>query len=137
MTLLEVAKMLNTNEKCLKFIEKKRWPNEVSCPRCNSTKVVRVYSRNKFECNDCKYQYNAIAGTVLSKTYIPLSKWMIAIYLFCSSKGKLKSSEIAKSLNLPYKTAWSLLKKIKDNYKSLEFEKLAGLIPLNPKMKGR
>jgi Mn-dependent DtxR family transcriptional regulator len=64
----------------------------------------------------------------LSKTYIPLPKWMLAIYLFCSSGDKVKASELARTLELPNKTAWQMLKKIQKESKNFEFEKLAGIV---------
>jgi len=128
MTLLEIIKKLNTNEKCLNFIEKIRWLAGVICPRCGGQKIIRVPTRNKNECSICNYQFNAIAGTILSKTYIPLSKWMLDIYLFCSHNGKIKPAEITRVLDLPYKTGWYLLNKIKKNSKNLDFNQLAGLI---------
>lgn len=127
MTLLEVYKKLNTNRKCLDFIEKIRWQNGVICPRCHNQNLNRIQSRDKFECSNCKYQFNSIAGTVLSKTYIPLQKWILAIYLYCQQSGRLKPSELAKVLDLPYKTAWHLNQKIKKNSTNHEFNKLGGL----------
>lgn len=128
MTLLEVIKKLNTNEKCLNFIEKIRWPEGIICPRCSEEKITKILTRSKYECYKCKYQFNAIAGTILSKTYIPLSKWMLAIYLFCSYNGKIKPVEITRVLDLPYKTGWYLFNKIKENSKNFDFDQLAGLI---------
>jgi len=128
MTLLEIIRKLNTNEKCLNFIAKIRWPSRVTCPRCEGQKVIRIYTRNKYECNKCNYQYNSIAGTIFSKTYIPLHKWMLAIYLYCSSNGKIRAAELARILSLPYKTCWHLLEKIRSNSKNFEFDQLAGLI---------
>lgn len=128
MTLLEVIKKLNTNLKCLKLIENIRWSGGVICPRCNGQKIITIRSRNKFECSFCKYQFNAIAGTIFSKTYVPLSKWMLAIHLFCSHEGEIKPAELSRILNLPYKTVWHLLDKIKENSKNYSFIQLAGLV---------
>lgn len=128
MTLLEVAKNLNTNSKCLAFIEKIRWPEGVTCPRCEEQKIHRLAVRRKFECSSCRYQFNATAGTALSKTYISLPKWMLAIYLFCSSSGKLRAVELVRVLDLPNKTAWQMVKKIQRESKNFEFEELAGIV---------
>ena len=64
----------------------------------------------------------------MSKSYIPLSKWLIAIYLFCTSRGNIASAELSRLLNLPYKTAWALHERIKKNHKGYNFNDLAGLI---------
>jgi len=128
MTLLEIIKKLTTKEKCLKYIEKIRWPEGVICPRCGEHRVSIINTRDRFECYKCKYQFNAIAGTILSKTYIPLSKWILAIYLYCSHSGQIKPAELMRVLNLPYKTSWHLLNKLKKNSRNFDFKQLAGLI---------
>ena len=128
MTLLEIIRTLNTDSKCLDFIAKVRWPTQITCPRCGGEKISRLRIRNKLECSKCKYQYNATAGTAFSKTYIPLPKWMLALYLYCSSKGKVKSAELARTLDLPYKTAWNLRNRIRKNHSNFDFDRLAGLV---------
>ncbi len=128
MTLLEVVKKLNRKSKCLKFIAQIRWTDGIMCPRCAHKVIHRITTRHKFECSNCRYQFNAIAGTPLSKTYIPLPKWMLAIYLFCSSEGKVRAAELVRVLDLPYKTAWHMHKKIQKESKNFEFEKLAGIV---------
>jgi len=127
MTLLEVVKRLNTNKKSLIFMAKIRWPERVTCPRCNSEKIAHIHTRSKYECLRCKYQFNAIAGSIFSKTYVPLHKWIIAVYLFCTHSGKLKPAELSRTLDLPYKTAWHMVNKVKKNSKNYDFPNLAGL----------
>ncbi|MBW1896368.1 MAG: transposase [Deltaproteobacteria bacterium] len=128
MTLLEVTKKLNTHKRCLKFIEQTRWPHGITCPRCEGEKIINVGTRDKYECSECRYQFNATAGTVLSKTYIPLPKWMVAIYLFCAHSGQTRAAELVRVLDLPYKTAWHLLNRIRRDGKNHDFDKLAGLV---------
>jgi len=53
---------------------------------------------------------------------------MLAIYLFCTSAGDVKAAELVRMLDLPYKTAWHMLKKIQHESKSFDFDKLAGIV---------
>lgn len=128
MTLLDVVKRFYTNDKCLKYIENIRWSDSITCPRCNSDKISKIYTRNRYECSKCKYQYNATSGTILAKTYLPLSRWFLVIYLFCDSGGKISASEIARILRLPYKTAWFMHHKVKNASRNYDFEQLGGII---------
>jgi transposase-like protein len=127
MRLFRITKELATEEECEKYLEKVRWPDGVACPRCGVSTVSRIDSVKKFECSQCRYQFSAKAGTVFHKTYIPLTKWFIALYLICSTKGTTVS-QIGKDLGLPYKTAWHMSAKIKKTMKNRDFSKLCGLV---------
>lgn len=128
MTLLEVIKTLNGKDRCLDFIEKLRWPDGVICPRCEGVKVHRLRARKKFECSNCHYQFSPTAGKAMSKTYLPLPKWMLAIYLYCAAEGQITPGELVKILEVPYKTAWHMLKKIRTESTNFDFGILAGMI---------
>lgn len=128
MTLLEVVRRFDSQTKCLRRIEKLRWPNGVRCPRCNADTVSWIRTRHKFECSRCKYQYTATTGTVFHKTFIPLSKWFMAIYVMCSSKKGISANQIAGDLDLPYKTAWSMYHRIRQAMANTDFETLCGVV---------
>ncbi len=129
MGLLEITKSLATEEECEKYLEKVRWPNGVVCPRCGAERISKIKTVKKFECSRCKYQFSVTAGTIFHKTYIPLTKWFIALYLICSTK-KVTVNQISKDLDLPYKTTWYMCKKIKRAMKNKDFSKLCGIVEI-------
>ena len=47
MNLLDVYKELNTEAKCLAFLEHMRWPNGVKCLSCESPRISRITSKGK------------------------------------------------------------------------------------------
>jgi transposase-like protein len=127
MRLFQITKELATEEECEKYLGNVRWPNGVVCPRCGVSTVSRIDSVRKFECSRCRYQFSVKAGTIFHKTYIPLTKWFIALYMICSTK-RATVSQISKDLELPYKTAWHMSAKIKKGMKNRDFSKLCGTV---------
>lgn len=112
MSLLEIIRSYSDDRQCLKFLENSRWPNGAICPRCGATKISRLKTVNKFECSNCRYQFSATSGTIFHKSYISLSKWFLAIYLMFATGGRVRTVELSRDLDLPYKTAWYLRRKI-------------------------
>jgi transposase-like protein len=127
MGLLEITKSLGTEEECEKYLERMRWPNGVVCPRCGAERISKIKTVKKFECSRCKYQFSVTAGTIFHKTYIPLTKWFVALYLICSTK-KMTINQISRDLELPYKTTWYMCGKIKKAMKNKDFSKLCGIV---------
>jgi transposase-like protein len=99
--------------KCRAFMEALRWPNGVECPRCKGTKVSRIASRNQFDCDSCRYQFSATAGTVFHDSHLPLWKWFLAVYMLCESKKGVSANQLKRMLGVSYKTAWYLCHRIR------------------------
>ncbi|HTC50341.1 MAG TPA: IS1595 family transposase, partial [Steroidobacteraceae bacterium] len=47
------------------------------------------------------------------RSHIPLSKWLMAAYLLCSSKKGISSHQLHRTLDVTYKTAWFLSHRIR------------------------
>lgn len=84
--------------KARKLFESWRWPTgrfvriatalakkEISKLVAQATDQCRVRPGVYF-CGACRRQFTTAAGTVLERSYIPLSKWVMALSLLCSSK---------------------------------------------------
>jgi hypothetical protein len=52
-------------------------------------------------------------GTVFERSKIPLSKWLLAAYLLCSSKKGISAHQLSRTLGVTYKTAWFLAHRIR------------------------
>src|SRR5882724_10963751 len=96
MNLIDVTKAFATDEQCLEYIEKMRWPSGVRCVTCGDNKISvierQTESKNKrgklFQCLEptCKQQFSATAGTIFHDTHLPLTKWFLAIALIVDAK---------------------------------------------------
>lgn len=112
-SLLRFKKQFSTERSCQKALEKMRWPKGFVCPRCAHTRAYQRAKRRLLECAGCGYQASLTAGTIFHKTRTPLLKWFWAIYLVSQDKGGISALRLAKQLELSYKSAWSMLHKIR------------------------
>ena len=69
-----LIQQFGSEEKCRAFMEALRWPDGIECPRCKSEKVSRIKARPQFDCDSCRYQFSATAGTVFHDSHLPLWK---------------------------------------------------------------
>jgi transposase-like protein len=112
-TLCEVLKEFGNDESCREYLEALRWPDKVSCPRCDSEKMSRVYDRKVFDCDSCRYQFSVLAGTIFQDTKLPLPTWFATVYLMCESKKGISAKQIQRMMGGSYKTAWYLCHRIR------------------------
>jgi len=126
--LIQLMEKFNSEDRCREYIEALRWPSGVCCTRCGSLSVSRIVKRHQYDCNDCRYQFSAMAGTVFHDSHLPLWKWFLATYLICESKKGISANQIKRTLGISYKTAWYLCHRIREAMKSDTSEKLNGIV---------
>jgi transposase-like protein len=112
------APFFHDDEKARKYLEKVRWPNGPVCPHCGSVEgAYRLEGKSHrpglLKCKDCREQFSVTVGTVFERSKIPLSKWLMAAYLLCSSKKGISSHQLHRTLGVTYKTAWFLSHRIR------------------------
>lgn len=117
MNLAEIAKLTADEAEAVRFVERLRWPNgEPQCPHCGG--VDRIYDLSKTrlglkKCGQCRKQFTARIGTIFEDSPLPLSKWLLAIHLMCSSKKGISAAQIGRELGITYKSAWHLCHRIR------------------------
>lgn len=94
-----------------------RWPSGPVCPHCGD--AARRYATKKegrWRCGNpaCRKDYTVTTKTVMESSHIPLSKWLLAFYLLCSSKKGISSHQLMRSLGITYKSAWFLSHRIRE-----------------------
>lgn len=100
-----------------------------ACPGCGviGSKFYRLKGRKAYSCEFCRYQIHPLSGTIFHKSDTPLTKWLYAIYLFSVSKNGVSALELQRHLDVTYKTAWRIGKKIRDLMTQNQ-DKLSGII---------
>jgi transposase-like protein len=126
--LIQLFEKFNSEERCREFLELLRWPSGVCCVRCGDACVSKLEKRHQYECNGCRYQFSATAGTVFHDSHLPLWKWFLAAYLICESKKGISANQIKRTLGISYKTAWYLCHRIREAMKIEPTEKLNGIV---------
>ena len=123
MKLIDVARDFNTDDKCLDYLERMRWPMGVCCAQCGSLKISRITRESKtknkrtrlYQCLEkgCGHQFSPTAGTIFHDSHLPLTKWFIAIALICEAKKGVSACQIQRHLGVNYRTAWHLCHRIR------------------------
>lgn len=125
MNLSEIAnnKQLNNEERCIRYLEKMRWPEGVACPQCGNKSISSFEASNRsgkirhlYQCLDktCRYQFSATTGTIFHDSHLPLSKWFAAISMVGDSKPPISANQLRLALEVQYKTAAHVLGRIRE-----------------------
>ena len=139
MDLVGLAKHFSDEDQARELFERLRWPDGPVCPHCGvegqhykltpkegSNRPVRL---GVYKCKDCRKQFSVTVGTVFHGSRIPLTKWLLAIYLMCSSKKGMSAHQLHRSLGITYKSAWFMAHRIR---KAMEqgplADKLSGVV---------
>lgn len=127
-TLLEAIKYFSDPDTCLKFVAELRWPQGVTCPRCQALEPTFISTRRVWKCKGCKKQFSVKVGTIFEDSPLPLEKWLAAIWLIANAKNGISSYEIHRGLGITQKSAWFVLHRIRLAMKTGTFEKLQGTV---------
>lgn len=117
MNIIEIMKRWPDQETAIAHLEKVRWGGRPLCPYCDSDKVCVHASKDKalprLQCESCHRAFSATVGTIFHHTHLPLQTWFLAMTIMLNAKKNVSNAQLARDLNLPYKTAWSLALRIR------------------------
>ncbi|PIE86646.1 MAG: hypothetical protein CSA03_04285 [Bacteroidetes bacterium] len=125
MNLTYISKHLNDQEKCIAFLEEKRWNNKPTCPYCNSNRCSS--KKNRYTCTTCKNSFSVTVGTVFENTKLPLYKWFMAISIILSAKKGVSSLQLSRDIHVNKNTAWLMQTKIRTAIEKNELGTLFGV----------
>jgi transposase-like protein len=112
-TLLQAMRYFSNKDVALAFLADLRWPEGVTCPRCNSDKNSFLSSRRIWKCKGCGKQFSVKLGTIFEDSPIGLDKWLPAIWVLVNAKNGISSYELGRALGVTQKTAWFMLHRIR------------------------
>jgi transposase-like protein len=95
-----------TENACRHYLEALRWPEGISCPRCEARTITDIPARRRFYCRRCRHFFSLTSGTAFHNSHLPIWKWFLAVELLVSSDGGMPANELMKVLGGGYKTAW-------------------------------
>ena len=111
------------------FVEAIIWPRGPVCPHCGGVERITAIKPNPEKrvryglkkCGQCKGQFTARMGTIFEESKLPMTKWLQAILLVTSKKG-VSAHQLHRSLEVTYKTAWFLARRIREATRSGELD---------------
>jgi transposase-like protein len=144
MDLIRIATEYSTEEACLNYLEKARWPEGVRCigktdkgAVCGSDKITKfstkegrrkpkpgekegraIPARHLYQCQECGYQFTAKTETLFNDSHLPLVKWFIAVTLMTNAKKGMSALQLQRDLKVSYQTAWYVNHRIREAMKS-------------------
>jgi transposase-like protein len=142
MNLIDVNEQFKTEEQCLDYLEKMRWPSGIRCLVCGADKVSRYERESKtknkrtriYQCLEpsCKQQFTATAGTIFHDSHLPLTKWFMAVALIADAKKGMSALQLQRHLKIgSYKTAWYMAHRIRKSMEDTEGSLLKGTVEVD------
>jgi len=132
MDIIKIFRMFPNQIDCIEYLEDKRWGGKPSCPYCKSMNVHKTVSnRDRHYCNNCKCSFSVTVNTIMHDTRLPLQKWFLAICLIANAKKGISSRQLARDLDLPVKTAYSLSQRIRKALLGGKSPLLSGIIEMD------
>jgi transposase-like protein len=104
----ETLNMLKIQEivddaKCYEQVRALRWPDQVTCPHCESRKIKKrgfhskQPARQRYRCRKCKKDFDDLSQTPLAGHHQPLKVWLLCLYFMGLN---LSNRQIAQELEL-------------------------------------
>jgi transposase-like protein len=123
LNLVTLAQQYSDEDKARELLESLLWPNGPVCPHCKNHKEKAIYRLQPKEgsktrkglckCGACRKQFTVTVGTVFEDSHISITKWMMAIFIMCSSKKAVSAHQLHRMLGITYKTAWFMAHRIR------------------------
>ncbi|MEX2166091.1 MAG: IS1595 family transposase [Methyloceanibacter sp.] len=102
-------------------LEAVRWPQGPVCPHCGNLDqekikkgAGKVARPGLYYCAACNGQFTVTVGTVMERSKIPLTKWLMAMHLMGSSKKGISAHQLHRLLGVTYKSAWFMAHRIRE-----------------------
>jgi transposase-like protein len=125
LNLITLAQQYSDEDKARELLESLLWPNGPVCPHCKNHKEKAIYrlqskagSKNKVrkgvcKCGACRKQFTVTVGSIFEDSHIKISKWLMAIFIICSSKKSISANQLSRMLNVSYKAAWFMAHRLR------------------------
>jgi transposase-like protein len=122
-------------DKARECLEAELWPDGPICRHCGNAdpeKIAKVAGKKQshrpglYYCNECKGQFTVTVGTVLERSKVPLTKWLMAAHMINSDKNGVSAHEIHRQLGVTYKTAWFMMHRLREAFKELNPAPMGG-----------
>jgi transposase-like protein len=96
------------------------WPQGPVCPRCGvmDDRITKLSGKSTrpgvYKCKDCRKPFSVTVGTVMERSHIPLSKWVLAAQLMASSKKSMSAHQLHRMVDTSYEAAWFMFHRLRE-----------------------
>lgn len=111
--------IFNNEDKAREHMESLRWPEGPFCPHCGEAKNVRrlegkSHRKGLIQCNSCLQTFTVTVGSVMERSKIPLTKWVLGFHMMAASKKGVSAHQLHRMLGVTYKSAWFMAHRIRE-----------------------
>jgi transposase-like protein len=130
-TLMEFERRFVSDDTCREYLSSLRWPDGFVCPQCQGRTSWRT-NRGLWVCGECRFQSSVTAGTIFQDSHLPLTVWFRAMWYVTSQKNGTSALGLQRVLGLgSYKTAWTLLHKLRRAMVRPDRDRLRGTVEVD------
>ncbi len=121
--MLDLTDPIYSNEAAARaHLEEIRWVKGAYCPHCGDLTNIKklggaAAEKGLWHCGSCRKKFTVTVGTVFERSHIPLTKGLAAFHLLCSSKKGISAHQGHRMLDVTYKTAWFMWRRIREAMK--------------------
>jgi len=107
-------------------LESVLWPQGPVCPHCGvmGDRIHLMQGKTTrpglYKCKDCRKPFTVTIGTVMERSHIPLSKWVLAAQIMASSKKGFSGLQLQRMIGTNYETAWFLFHRLREAANDLD-----------------
>jgi transposase-like protein len=126
LNLISLAQEYADEDKARGLMESLLWPNGAVCPHCKNDGNAKPISKltakegskqavrkGVYFCGACRKQFTVTVGTIFEGSHVAISKWLMAVFILCSSKKSISANQLHRMLKVQYKTAWFMLHRLR------------------------
>jgi transposase-like protein len=101
-------------------LERLLWPLGPVYPRCGvmADRITKLQGKSTrpgvYKCKDCRKPFSVTVGTVMERSHVPLSKWVLAAQIMASSKKGFSALQLQRMIGTNYETAWFLFHRLRE-----------------------
>jgi transposase-like protein len=102
-------------------LESVLWAHGPNCPHCgnaDSKRIILMQGKTTrpglYKCRECRKPFTVTVGTVMERSKIPLSKWVLAAQIMASSKKGFSALQLQRMIDTTYETAWFLFHRLRE-----------------------
>jgi len=130
--LIEFIDCFATDLECRRYIMSMRWEDAFVCPTCGHNEYWANEEISYCICRKCRHRISLLAGTVMQDSKLPVRAWLIAMWLFATQKDGVSAKSLQENLGLrSYRSAWSLLHKLRVAMVRSDRENLSGVVEID------
>lgn len=114
------------DEACLAHVFKVRFGPDPKCPRCDKVGRWRLHATQKHYFHPCGGILSPMAGTIFSRTRIPLQLWFYAMLHMANSAESIAATFLARQIGVSDPSAFRMAQRIRLQMAALDDGALVG-----------